>query len=238
MKLDLLAFAAHPDDVEISCSGTIIKHIQMGYKVGVIDLTQGELGTRGTFKTRKEESIKASQILGIHQRENLKMEDGFFEPSEINKRKIISSIRKYQPKIVLANSIKDRHPDHAKASSLVSEACFLSGLPKITTELKGSAQDSWRPEAVYHYIQDYYIEPDFIVDISNQIELKLEAIKAYKTQFYDPKSTEPETPISGEDFIEFIKARARNFGRLIKTEYAEGFTVEVPMKIQDIVTTV
>jgi bacillithiol biosynthesis deacetylase BshB1 len=238
MKLDLLAFAAHPDDVEISCSGTIIKHIQMGYKIGIIDLTQGELGTRGTFKTRKEESIKASEILGIHQRENLKMEDGFFESSEKNKRKIISAIRRYQPKIVLTNSIKDRHPDHAKASSLVSEACFLSGLPKICTELNGQIQASWRPEAVYNYIQDYYIEPDFIVDISNQIELKLKAIEAYKSQFYDPKSTEPETPISGEDFLEFIKARARNFGRLIKTEYAEGFTVEVPLKIQDIVKTI
>lgn len=237
MKLDILAFAAHPDDIEISCSGTIIKHIEMGYKVGIIDLTQGELGTRGTIKTRKEESIKASNILGIHQRENLKMEDGFFESSELNKRKIISSIRKYKPKIVLANSIKDRHPDHAKASSLVSEACFLSGLPKISTELNGVAQESWRPEAVYHYIQDYYIEPDFIVDVSNQIELKLKAIKAFKTQFYDPKSLEPETPISGVDFLEFIKARARNFGRLIKTEYAEGFTVEVPLEIQDIVRT-
>ncbi|MAW66227.1 MAG: bacillithiol biosynthesis deacetylase BshB1 [Flavobacteriales bacterium] len=238
MKLDLLAFAAHPDDVEISCSGTIIKHIQMGYKVGIIDLTQGELGTRGTFKTRKEESIKASKILGIHQRENLKMQDGFFESSEINKRKIISAIRRYQPKIVLTNSVKDRHPDHAKASSLVSEACFLSGLPKISTELNGEIQFSWRPEAVYNYIQDYYIEPNFIVDVSNQMDLKLKAIKAYKTQFYDPKSTEPETPISGEDFLEFIKARARNFGRLIKTEYAEGFTVEVPLKIQDIVKTI
>ena len=238
MKLDLLAFAAHPDDVEISCSGTIIKHIEMGYKVGIVDLTQGELGTRGTFKTRKEESIKASQILGIHKRENLKMEDGFFESSEINKRKIISSIRKYQPKIVLANSIKDRHPDHAKASSIVSEACFLSGLPKIITKLNGGFQESWRPEAIYHYIQDYYIEPDFIVDISNQLELKIQAIKSFKTQFYDPSSTEPETPISGEDFFEFIKARARNFGRLIKAEYAEGFTVEVPLKIKDIIASV
>lgn len=238
MDLDVLAFAAHPDDVEISCSGTIIKHIQMGYKVGIIDLTRGELGTRGTFKTRKEESIKASEIMGIHQRENLKMEDGFFESSENNKRKIISVIRRYQPKIVLTNSIKDRHPDHAKASALVSESCFLSGLPKIKTELNGEIQDSWRPEAVYNYIQDYYIEPDFIVDVSNQIELKLKAIKAYKTQFYDPKSTEPETPISGQDFLEFIKARARSFGRLIKTEYAEGFTVEVPLKIKDIVKTI
>jgi bacillithiol biosynthesis deacetylase BshB1 len=238
MKVDILAFAAHPDDVEISCSGTIIKHIQMGYKVALVDITQGELGTRGNIETRRNESKKASDILGIHERENLQMEDGFFDCSEKNKRKIISIIRKYQPNIVFANSIKDRHPDHAKASSLVSEACFLSGLPKIITSLNGVSQTSWRPDAIYHYIQDYYIEPNFIVDVSNQIELKLEAIKAFKTQFYDPKSTEPETPISGEDFLKFIKGRARNFGRLIKTEYAEGFTVEVPLKIDDIMKTI
>jgi bacillithiol biosynthesis deacetylase BshB1 len=233
--VDILAFAAHPDDVEISCSGTIIKHIQMGYKVVIVDLTQGELGTRGSAETREIESIKASSILGIHKRENLKMEDCFFESSETNKKKIISIIRKYQPKIILANSIKDRHPDHAKASSLVSEACFLSGLPKIITKLDNQSQDSWRPDAIYHYIQDLYIEPDFIVDVSEQLEHKIKAIKAFKTQFYNPKSTEPETPISGEEFLDFVKARARNFGRLIKSEYAEGFTVEVPLKIKDLI---
>ncbi len=238
MKVDILAFAAHPDDVEISCSGTIIKHVEMGYKVAIVDLTQGELGTRGTAETRRKEAANASSILGIVERENLKMEDCFFEPSEKNKKKIISVIRKYQPKLIFANSIKDRHPDHAKASSLVSEACFLSGLPKIKTEIKGLAQMPWRPEAVYHYIQDYYIEPDFIVDISQHIDAKIKAIKAYKTQFYDPNNKEPETPISREDFFEFIKARAKNFGRLIKTEYAEGFTVEVPLKIKDVIETV
>tara|TARA_B100000401_G_C52792734_1_gene714273 strand:+ start:812 stop:1528 length:717 start_codon:yes stop_codon:yes gene_type:complete len=238
MKVDILAFAAHPDDVEISCSGTIIKHVEMGYKVAIVDLTQGELGTRGTAETRQKEAVNASSILGIVERENLKMEDCFFEPSEKNKKKIISVIRKYQPKLIFANSIKDRHPDHAKASSLVSEACFLSGLPKIKTEIKGLAQMPWRPEAVYHYIQDYYIEPDFIVDISQHIDAKIKAIKAYKTQFYDPNNKEPETPISREDFFEFIKARAKNFGRLIKTEYAEGFTVEVPLKIKDVIETV
>ena len=154
MKVDILAFAAHPDDVEISCSGTIIKHVEMGYKVAIVDLTQGELGTRGTAETRRKEAANASSILGIVERENLKMEDCFFEPSEKNKKKIISGIRKYQPKLIFANSIKDRHPAHAKASSLVSEACFLSGLPKIKTEIKGLAQMPWRPEAVYHYIQD------------------------------------------------------------------------------------
>ena len=238
MKVDILAFAAHPDDVEISCSGTIIKHIEMGYKVVIVDLTQGELGTRGTVKTRQKEAANASKILGIAERENLKMEDCFFESSEKNKKKIISIIRKYQPKLIFANSIKDRHPDHAKASSLVSEACFLSGLSKIKTEINGAVQMAWRPEAVYHYIQDYYIEPDFIVDISQQIDAKIKAIKAYKTQFYDPNNKEPETPISREDFFEFIKARAKNFGRLIKTEYAEGFTVEVPLKVGDVLKTI
>ena len=238
MKVDILAFAAHPDDVEISCSGTIIKHVEMGYKVAIVDLTQGELGTRGTVKTRRKEAANASKILGIVKRENLKMEDCFFEPSEKNKKKIISVIRKYQPKLIFANSIKDRHPDHAKASALVSESSFLSGLSKIKTETNGAFQLPWRPEAIYHYIQDYYIEPDFIVDISKQIDIKIRAIKAYKTQFYDPNNKEPETPISREDFFEFIKARAKNFGRLIKVEYAEGFTVEIPLKVEDVLKTI
>ena len=238
MKVDILAFAAHPDDVEISCSGTLLKHIEMGYKIAIIDLTQGELGTRGTAKTRQNEAANASKILGITERENLKMQDCFFEPSEKNKKKIISVIRKYQPKLIFANATNDRHPDHAKASSLVSEACFLSGLTKIKTEINGAVQLAWRPEAIYHYIQDYYIEPDFIVDISKHIDTKIKAIKAYKTQFYDPRSKDPETPISGEDFFEFIKARAKNFGRLIKTQYAEGFTGEVPLKVEDVLKTI
>ncbi|MBO72442.1 MAG: bacillithiol biosynthesis deacetylase BshB1 [Flavobacteriales bacterium] len=238
MKVDILAFAAHPDDIEISCSGTLMKHIEMGYKVAVIDLTQGELGTRGNVATRKKEASEASKILGIVDRQNLKMEDCFFHCSESNKKKVISMIRKYQPKLVFANSVKDRHPDHAKASNLVSEACFLSGLPKVKTELNGVSQNAWRPKAVYHYIQDYYIEPDFIVDISNQMDKKMMAIKAFKTQFYNPDSKEPETPISREDFLEFIKARARNYGRLIKKEYAEGFTVEVPLMINDVLKTI
>ncbi len=238
MKVDILAFAAHPDDIEISCSGTLMKHIEMGYKVAVVDLTQGELGTRGNVETRKKEASEASKILGIVDRQNLKMEDCFFHCSESNKKKVISMIRKYQPKLVFANSIKDRHPDHAKASNLVSEACFLSGLPKVKTELNGVSQNAWRPKAVYHYIQDYYIEPDFIVDISKQMDNKMMAIKAFKTQFYNPDSKEPETPISREDFLEFIKARARNYGRLIKKEYAEGFTVEVPLMINDVLKTI
>lgn len=234
MKVDILAFAAHPDDIEISCGGTILKHIKMGYKIAVVDLTQGELGTRGSAETRKNEAVEASKILGVLFRENLKMSDGFFEASEVNKKKIITVIRKYQPKIILSNSIKDRHPDHAKASKLVSESCFLSGLIKIETKFKGNIQEAWRPESVYNYIQDYYIKPDFIVDITAFLDLKIKAIKAFETQFYNPQSIEPETPISDAFFLEFIKARARQFGRLIKTEFAEGFTKEVPFMVDDI----
>ncbi len=238
MKVDILAFAAHPDDVEISCGGTILKHVEMGYKVAVVDLTQGELGSRGSAETRKVEAADASKILGLVARENLFMQDGFFTNSEENKKKIVQAIRKYQPKIVLANSISDRHPDHGRGSSIVSDACFLAGLPKIETFDGEKLQEAWRPEVIYHYIQDYWIEPDFIVDISKFIDRKVEAISSYKTQFYDPNSTEPETPISGKEFFDFIKARAMQFGRLIKTEYAEGFTVEVPMKVEDLLKTI
>ena len=235
MKVDILAFAAHPDDIEISCGGTILKHIANGYKVVVIDLTRGELGTRGSANTRKKESKAASKILGLLARENLKMKDGFFEASEENKKKIIRVIRKYQPQIILANSVTDRHPDHGKASKLVSECCFLSGLQKIETKFKGDIQKPWRPKAIYHYIQDYYIDPDVIVDITGFMDSKLKAIASFKTQFYDPKSKEPETPISDKFFFPFIEGRARQFGRLIQTEFAEGFTVEVPFKSNDLI---
>lgn len=233
MKLDILAFSAHPDDVELTCSATIIKHIKAGKKVGVVDLTQGELGTRGSAAIRSVEAKNASEILGLSARENLKMKDGFFEPTEENKLKIIAAIRKYQPTIVLANSVKDRHPDHGKASSLVSDACFLAGLRKISTEYDGKPQAAWRPELVYHYIQDYYIKPDFIVDVSEFFEQKIQSIKAYQSQFFDPNSKEPETPISGESFMQAIVSRAREYGRLIKAEYGEGFTVEKPLKINN-----
>lgn len=234
MKVDILAFAAHPDDIEISCGGTLIKHIEMGYKVAIVDLTQGELGTRGSAFTRKKEASIAAGLFGLVARENLKLDDGFFESNIETKKKIISAIRKYQPQIIFANSITDRHPDHGKGSKLVSEACFLAGLSKVETFNNGKIQSAWRPNSIYHYIQDYYIQPDFIVDISPFIEKKIEVIKAFKTQFFDPKSIEPETPISGEGFFDFIKARAMQFGRLIKTEYGEGFTVEVPLKIDDV----
>lgn len=238
MKLDILAFAAHPDDVELSCGGTIIKQVKLGYKVGVVDLTQGELGSRGTAETRKIEATNSSKILGLSVRENLKMADGFFEISQENKLKIVQIIRKYQPKVVFANSINDRHPDHGRASELVSEACFLAGLAKIITTENGLTQKAYRPEVIYHYIQDYYIKPDFIVDVSDFIDLKIESVKAYKTQFFDPNSLEPPTPISGEDFFEFLKARSREFGRLIQREFGEGFTVEKPLEIKDVMQSV
>ncbi len=224
MKLDILAFAAHPDDIELSCSATLMKHIDMGKKVGIIDLTQGELGTRGNIETRYAEAELSSKIMGIHVRVNLKLKDGFFDFSEENKRLIIQQIRRFQPEIVLANAIEDRHPDHGRAAKLVADSCFLAGLRKIETSYSGESQFAHRPKAVYHYIQDHNINPDFLVDTSAYLDRKLEAIKAFKTQFYDPNSIEPTTPISGEDFFDFIKSRMIQGGRIIGVKYAEGFT--------------
>ena len=224
--LDILAFAAHPDDVELSCSGTLMKHIAEGKRVGVIDLTEGELGSRGSVNLRYEEAENASKIMGLTVRENLKMRDGFFEINEENKLKIVTAIRTYRPKIVLANAIEDRHPDHGRAAQLVSEACFLAGLRKVETIVGGQLQEAYRPQVVYHYIQDRYIKPDFVVDITPYIERKMEAIQAYKSQFYNPNSTEPQTPISGSEFLDFVKARCNEFGRPIGAQYAEGFTAE------------
>lgn len=234
MKVDILAFAAHPDDVELSASGTILKHIAQGKKVAIVDLTQGELGSRGTIDTRYEEAEHASNILGISARVNLKMPDGFFEINQPNKLKIIEQIRHFKPDIVIANAPSDRHPDHGRASQLVSEACFLSGLLKIETSINGVLQDKWRPKAVYHYVQDRYLKPDFVVDISAHIDKKIESILAYKTQFYTPEDDGPKTPISGEDFIEFLKGRWREFGRAINADYAEGFTAERYIGVEDI----
>jgi bacillithiol biosynthesis deacetylase BshB1 len=224
MKLDILAFAAHPDDVELSCSATLMKHIEMGKKVGIIDLTQGELGTRGNIESRYAEAELSSKIMGIHARENLKLQDGFFDFSEENKRLIIQQIRRFQPEIVLANAIEDRHPDHGRAAKLVADSCFLAGLRKIETNYADQPQSPHRPKAVYHYIQDHYIKPDFVIDTSDYLDRKLEAIKAFKTQFYDPNSIEPVTPISGEEFFDFVKARMIQSGRIIGVKYAEGFT--------------
>jgi N-acetylglucosamine malate deacetylase 1 len=226
MKLDILAFGAHPDDVELGCSGTIAKEVNLGKKVGIIDLTRGELGTRGSVETRNSESAKASEILGVSVRENLDMRDGFFVNDEAHQMKVIQMIRKYQPEIVLCNAIDDRHIDHGKGSKLVSDACFLSGLRQIKTELNGEVQEAWRPRVVYHYIQWKNIEPDFVVDISAFMETKMQSVLAYGSQFYDPKSNEPVTPIASKNFLDSIKYRAQDLGRLVGVEYAEGFTVE------------
>ena len=226
MKLDILAFAAHPDDVELSCGGTIIKHVKAGHKVGIVDLTQGELGTRGTILTRKSEAGAASKILGIKVRENLGLGDVFFENNKKNQLKVATMIRKYRPEIILANAISDRHPDHAKASKLVSDSCFIAGLPKVKIRDGKKVLKPWRVKTVYHYIQDRYIEPDFVIDVSEEMELRMKAVKAYKTQFYDPESNEPDTPISNPEFLDSIYAKAIIYGRLIRSKYAEGFTVE------------
>ena len=226
MKLDILAFGAHPDDVELGCSGTIAKEVSLGKKVGIIDLTRGELGTRGSVEIRNSESAKASEILGVVVRENLDMRDGFFVNDETHQLKVIEMIRKYQPEILLCNAITDRHIDHGKGSKLVSDACFLSGLRQIKTELNGEAQEAWRPKVVYHYIQWQNIEPDFVVDISEFIGKKMESVLAYGSQFYDPNSKEPVSPITSKNFLDSVKYRAQDLGRLVGVEYAEGFTTE------------
>lgn len=228
MKLDILAFGSHPDDVELGAGATVAKEIYNGKKVGIVDLTRGELGTRGTAEIRDDEAAAAAKILGISVRENLEYADGFFANDKEHQLGIIKMIRKYRPEIVLCNAIDDRHIDHGKGSNLVSDACFLSGLVKIDTKLDGDDawQDPWRPKLVYHYIQWKNIDPDFVVDVSGFIEKKTEAILAYSSQFFDPKSDEPETPISSKNFIDSVNYRARDLGRMIGVEHAEGFTVE------------
>lgn len=234
MKLDILAFGAHPDDVEISCAGTILKHIAKGYKVGIIDLTGGELGTRGNKEIRLKEAEKAKQMMGVSVRENLNMRDGFFQNDEAHQLEVIKKIRQYQPEVILANAPFDRHNDHGRAALLIKEAAFLSGLSKIETALNGQKQNAWRPKAVYHYIQDYYIEPNFVVDISNYFEKKIEVLKCYASQFYNPESKEPETPISSKDFFDIIESKARILGRYISAEFAEGFIVNRLIGVDDI----
>lgn len=229
MKLDILAFGAHPDDVELGCGGTLAKEIAAGKKVGIIDLTRGELGTRGTAETRDAESEAASKILGASIRVNLEFADGFFINDRAHQLEIIKVLRKYQPEIVLCNAIKDRHIDHQKGSTLVSQACFLSGLLKIDTKFDEDDevwQNPWRPKQVYHYIQWQSIEPDFVVDISEYMSKKKEVVMAYKTQFYNPNNKGPETPISNKNFIDSVTYRAQDLGRLTGVDYAEGFTAE------------
>ncbi|MEI7509456.1 MAG: bacillithiol biosynthesis deacetylase BshB1 [Flavobacterium sp.] len=226
MKLDILAFGAHPDDIELGCSGTIAKEISLGKKVGIIDLTRGELGTRGSVEIRNAEAQQAASILGISVRENLDMRDGFFVNDEQHQLKVIEMIRKYQPEIVLCNAVDDRHIDHGKGSKLVSDACFLSGLRQIKTELSGIAQEAWRPKVVYHYIQWKNLEPDFVVDITAFMDIKMDSILAYGSQFYNPDTNEPESPIASKNFLDSVKYRAQDLGRIIGSGYAEGFTVE------------
>lgn len=226
MKLDILAFGAHPDDVELGCGATLAKEISLGKKVGIVDLTRGELGTRGSAELRDKEAKKAAEILGVSVRENLAFADGFFINDKEHQLSIIKMIRKYQPKIVLCNAIDDRHIDHGKGSKLVSDACFLSGLSKIVTKENGETQEEWRPKNVYHYIQWKNIEPDFVIDVSGFIDYKTKSVLAYSSQFFDPESDEPETPITSKNFIDSVNYRARDLGRLIGVDYAEGFTTE------------
>ena len=225
MKIDILAIGIHPDDVELSCSGTIAKHIAFGKKVGILDLTQGELGTRGNAELRTKEANDAAIILGVSFRTQLNLKDCFFENNEENQKKIIEIIRKHQPEIILCNAISDRHPDHGRASKLVSDSSFYSGLIKIETHSDNKIQKAWRPKAVYHYIQDQYIHPDFVIDISDFIDIKHKAIMAYSSQFYNPSSNEPETPISSKQFIESVNSKMSILGRDIGVKFAEGFTV-------------
>lgn len=224
MKLDILAIGVHPDDVELSCSGTILKHQALGKTVGILDLTRGELGTRGNAELRTQEALKSAEILGVAMRKQLSMADGFFGNNEEHVKQIIQIIRLYQPEIVLCNAVNDRHPDHGRAAKLTSDACFYSGLAKIETFNEKELQACWRPKAVYHYIQDHFIEPDFVIDITEHMDKKMESIMAFSSQFYNPNSKEPETPISSKNFMEHVNSRAKQFARAINCEYAEGFT--------------
>lgn len=223
MKLDLLVFAVHPDDAELSCGGILLAEKMRGKKTGVVDLTQGELGTRGTAETRKEEAVAAARILQLDTRENLKMPDGFFKNDETNQRKIIVAIRKYRPEIIFCNAPEDRHPDHGRSAKMVEEAAFLSGLRKIETTFNGILLEAWRPKYVFNFIQDKYLNPGFVIDISAVMDQKLEAIKAYGTQFNNNDLTEPQTYISSPDFLESVIYRAKMYGKMIGVNYAEGF---------------
>ena len=234
MKLDILAFGAHPDDVELSCGATIAKEISLGKSVGIIDLTRGELGTRGSAELRDHEAENAAKILKVSVRENLNFADGFFINDKKHQLEVIKMIRKYQPDIILCNAVEDRHIDHPKGSSLVSDACFLSGLMKIETDIAGIQQEKWRPKQVYHYIQWKNSSPDFVVDVSGFLDLKTKAILAYSSQFFDPNSKEPETPITSKNFIDSIHYRAKDLGRLIGVDAAEGFTTERYVAVENL----
>ncbi|MGG9972651.1 bacillithiol biosynthesis deacetylase BshB1 [Ferruginibacter sp. SUN002] len=223
MKLDILAFAVHPDDAELSCAGTLITEKKNGKKTGIVDLTQGELGTRGTAEIRKQEAAAAAKILGVDIRENLQLADGFFANDKAHQLKVIAAIRKYRPEIILCNAPEDRHPDHGRSAELVNDAAFLSGLRKIETFDNNVAQEAWRPKYVFNFIQDRYLQPDFVVDVTEAFEQKLESIKAYGSQFYNPALNEPQTYISTPDFLDSVIYRAKMFGKMIGVKYAEGY---------------
>ena len=234
MKLDILAFASHPDDVELAASGTLMTHISQGKKAGIIDLTKGELGSRGSAELRTKEASIASELMHIDARVNLDLGDGFFNNTEKELLKVIEQIRYFKPDVVLCNAHSDRHPDHSRGSELVSRACFLAGLIKIETKHNGEQQALWRPQSVFHYIQDNWIDPDFVIDITEVFDGKMDAIKAYSSQFFNPESNEPATPISSLEFMENVKGRALAFGRLIGVKYGEGFTVERAIGVKDL----
>jgi bacillithiol biosynthesis deacetylase BshB1 len=236
MKLDILAIGVHPDDVELGCSGTLINEVKQGKKVGIVDLTQGELGTRGTIETRYEEAANASRIIGASVRENLKMRDGFFRNDEEHQMQLIQTIRKYRPEIILGNILYDRHPDHGRAGHLISDACFLSGLAKIETkDEEGKAQEKWRPKYFLQYIQDWYHEPDLLLDITDVFEQRMESVKAYSTQFHSSGGQDgPQTYISTPDFLDSVIARSRMFGKRIGVKYAEGFVTEKKIGIKNL----
>jgi bacillithiol biosynthesis deacetylase BshB1 len=225
-KLDILAIGSHPDDVELGCAATLAKEISKGKKVGILDLTRGELGTRGSAEIRDQEAARAAEILGVSIRQNLNFRDGFFVNDETHQMKIVQKIREFRPDIVLCNAIRDRHIDHGKGSDLVSQACFLSGLRRIETKIGDADQKAWRPKLVYHYIQWQPITPDFVVDVTGFMDIKEKAVLAYASQFYDPGSKEPVSPIATKNFLDSVTYRARDLGRLIGKDYAEGFTAE------------
>lgn len=231
---DILAIGAHPDDIELAASGTILAHIALGYSAAAVDLTRGELGTRGNAEIRAKEAEASAQILGLTERINLGLKDGFFEPDEASLLRLIEAIRYFKPTIVLANAVSDRHPDHGRAGHFINRACFLAGLQRIETSYLGIVQEPHRPKAIYHYIQERHLKPDLVVDISEWFDKKMQSILAFSTQFYNPESNEPSTPISSEDYLKFLDGRARDFGRLIGAKYGEGFTVARAPGVDDL----
>lgn len=234
MKLDILVLAAHPDDAELTCGGTIAKHVAMGKKVGIVDFTQGEMGTRGTPELRLEEARESAKILGLQVRDNLGLADAFFQNDREHQIPLIKKIRQYRPDIVLANAVHDRHPDHGRGAKLAVDACFMAGLRKIETELDGAPQEEWRPKQLFHFIQTRYIQPDFVVDVSDFWEKKVASIRAFQSQFFNPGSKEPSTYISSENFMKFIEARGREYGQSIGVDYGEGFTLDKQLGVRSL----